>query len=154
MTDEKHPYEVGYKKPPKHGQFKKGQPSANPRGRKKKSRSFSLLLNKFLQETVTIVKNGAKKKVTAQEAIALAMIANAAKGNDKAIDRIFKIFPEQRPEEWRKKAEKDLEDLFEKYTLEELKNILDGLAKGSPRESNAEPQVTNAKDANKTNKGK
>lgn len=29
-------YEVGYKRPPKHAQFRKGEPSANPNGRPKK----------------------------------------------------------------------------------------------------------------------
>lgn len=34
MSDDDKPYEVGYRKPPKHGRFQKGQ-SGNPRGRPK-----------------------------------------------------------------------------------------------------------------------
>lgn len=123
MTHEKPPYKVGYKKPPKHGQFKKGQPSANPRGRKKKSRNFSTLLDKALQETVTIVKNGLKKKMTAQEAIALTMIANAIKGNDRAIERIFKLFPEQSPKEAARQANARINRELDALSDEELDKL-------------------------------
>lgn len=120
-------YKVGYKKPPKEHQFQKGQPSANPRGRKKKSRNFAILLNKALQEPVTITKNGAKKKMTAQEAIVLAMIVNAMKGNDRAIERIFKLFPEQTPAELAKQNQATIDRALDAMDDEELRILLDGL---------------------------
>jgi len=149
MSEGKKPYEVGYKKPPKHSQFKKGEPSANPRGRKKKSRNFAILLDQFLQKTVTIIKNGIKKKVTAQEAIALAIVANAAKGNDKAIERIFKLFPNQRPADWLNKREADLERLLNTYNDEQLTDLINGLTEvgREQRENKA------AADSDKTRKG-
>lgn len=116
-------YKVGYKKPPKEHQFQKGQPSANPRGRKKKSRNFAILLHKALQEPVTITKNGAKKKMTAQEAIVLAMIVNAMKGNDKAIERIFKLFPEQTPAELAKQKGAQIDKALDSLDLEELERL-------------------------------
>ena len=42
-------YEIGYRKPPKHTQFKKGQ-SGNPKGRPKRSESFGQLVREALDE--------------------------------------------------------------------------------------------------------
>lgn len=120
-------YKVGYKKPPKEHQFQKGQPSANPRGRKKKSRNFAILLHKALQKPVTITKNGAKMKMTAQEAIVLSMIANAMKGNDRAIERIFKLFPEQTPAELAKKKSAQLNKELDSLDVEQLDRLLEFL---------------------------
>lgn len=129
MSDkEKRPYKVGYKKPPKEYQFRKGEPSANPRGRKKKSRNFANLLSKALQEPVTISKNGVKKKMTAQEAIALTMIANAIKGNDKAIERIFKLFPEQTPAERMRQVNATIDRELDKLDDEELNKLIELLS--------------------------
>lgn len=129
MSDQDKAYKVGYKNPPKHSQFKKGQPSANPRGRKRKSRNFSILLNEALQERVTVIKNGLKKKMTAQEAIAITMVANAIKGNDRAIDRVLNLFPEQHPKEWGKKQEARMEGFLNGCSNEELDNIIAELSK-------------------------
>jgi Family of unknown function (DUF5681) len=45
------PYKVGYRKPPKSGQFKKGL-SGNPGGRPKKLKSWSELVAEELQRTI------------------------------------------------------------------------------------------------------
>jgi glutathionylspermidine synthase len=128
-------YEVGYKKPPKEHQFRKGEPSPNPRGRRKKSRNFAIMLNKFLQEPVTITKNGMKKKMTAQEAIALTMIANAIKGSDKAIERIFKLFPEQTPAETMRQVNATIDRELDALDDEALDTLLKAisLAKSSAK---------------------
>ena len=62
-------YEVGYGKPPKETQFKKGQPSANPKGRPKGSKSWKTLLDEELNREITISVNGKPEKVTMKQAI-------------------------------------------------------------------------------------
>lgn len=50
-------YEVGYGKPPKDHQFKAGQPSANPRGRKRKlspEAEARATLKRNLEDRITI----------------------------------------------------------------------------------------------------
>jgi hypothetical protein len=56
-------YEVGYKKPPLHARFKKGQ-SGNPRARPKRSKDFAALLTEILNEKVTVTENGQPRQIT------------------------------------------------------------------------------------------
>jgi len=82
---------VGYKKPPKASQFKKGQ-SGNPRGRPKISvmkedTGVTQMRNSIidiLERDVTIVIDGKKRKVKAIEAIQHRIIHAALTGNFKA----------------------------------------------------------------------
>ena len=55
---------VGYKKPPKKTQFKKGE-SANPKGRPKKQNnpSFLKICNNILNDTIDITESGIKKEL-------------------------------------------------------------------------------------------
>ena len=56
-------YKVGYGRPPRHTQFKKGQ-SGNRRGRPKGTFNLARTLQKALLETVTVNERGAKKRMT------------------------------------------------------------------------------------------
>lgn len=81
-------YEVGYKKPPKAGQFQKGK-SGNPKGRPKGHKNYKTMLQEALREPVIIQENGAKKTVPKIEAIFKQLVNRAAKGDDKAIQRLI-----------------------------------------------------------------
>jgi hypothetical protein len=59
-------YEIGYKKPPKSGQFKKGV-SGNPLGRPKKASDFGAPLIREFNSKMTINENGQRKVVTKWE---------------------------------------------------------------------------------------
>lgn len=73
---------VGYGKPPKEHQFKKGQPSPNPKGRPKKEEGLASALSKALSDEITVTtSDGRKSKMTAAQAISKQAVALAAKGN-------------------------------------------------------------------------
>jgi Family of unknown function (DUF5681) len=89
------PYTVGYGKPPKKNQFKKGQ-SGNPRGRAvnrfaksaKEPLSFENALIAELKSRITVTKNGRSKKITKLQAFATSMVTRALQG-DRAAQRFL-----------------------------------------------------------------
>ena len=64
--DDKPDYKVGYKKPPLHTRFQKGQ-SGNPRGRPRGSKNFSTLLTDALNEPVVVTEDGRRRKISKRE---------------------------------------------------------------------------------------
>lgn len=74
--------EVGYGKPPRHSQFKKGH-SGNPRGRpKKKADSPASAVQALLQAPCgTAVIHGRRRTLTAQEALDRSMVKRALAGS-------------------------------------------------------------------------
>jgi hypothetical protein len=101
MSDEKKTYKVGYKKPPQEYKFKKGQPSPNPKGRKKGSRNVLALYRDILEEKIKITENGKQKTITVQEGIIRRVASDALKGKDRAIERALQHAPKCEEEEQR-----------------------------------------------------
>jgi hypothetical protein len=64
--DDKADYKVGYKKPPLHSRFQKGQ-SGNPRGRPRGSKNFSTSLADALNELVVITEDGRRRKISKRD---------------------------------------------------------------------------------------
>jgi hypothetical protein len=87
-------YEVGYGKPPKHSQFKKGQ-SGNPKGRPKGTKNLLTDFEEELAERVNLRENGKTKSVTKQRAMAKSVLANAMTGDTRAADFVFKVLEKQ-----------------------------------------------------------
>ncbi len=86
MTSSKQ-YQVGYKKPPKDTQFKKGQ-SGNPKGRpKKKKVTLAEDIYKELQELMVIKEHGETKTVSKLEALIKKTVNDALNG-DKAATKL------------------------------------------------------------------
>jgi hypothetical protein len=79
---------VGYKQPPRHSRFQRGQ-SGNPKGRPKGSKNFATVLEKELRSKVLITENGKRKRITKAEAIAKQAVNRAANGDPKATTLIF-----------------------------------------------------------------
>lgn len=92
MSDDDKPYEVGYGKPPKHGQFQKGQ-SGNPRGRPKGSGKIeaSQILLKILKERLVVREGGVERRVTRLEVAFRQLVNKAASGELKAITETVKV---------------------------------------------------------------
>ncbi len=72
-------YEVGFGKPPKSTQFKKGQ-SGNPRGRPKGSLNLATTLKRELNEKVMVAENGRQRTVSKGEAAIKQLVNRAAQG--------------------------------------------------------------------------
>lgn len=83
-------YPIGYKKPPTHTQFKKGQ-SGNPKGRPKGVLNVATALNKALAEKITVVENGRRKQVTKLHAAIVGMTNRAVKGDAKAMQQMLSL---------------------------------------------------------------
>lgn len=87
MSNRKPPSDkVGPGNPPRSTQFQKGR-SGNPGGRPKKERDFAKLVEKELDEIVV----GSDGKLTKRQFIAMRLVADAAKGDIRAIDRVIDI---------------------------------------------------------------
>jgi len=80
---------AGYRRPPKHTRFKKGQ-SGNPKGRPKGSRNFSTDLGKELRSRVRVREDGKEKSLSKQEAVVKSMVAKAANGDPRALGLLIK----------------------------------------------------------------
>src|SRR5713226_9946626 len=81
-------YEVGYKKPPKHSQFKKGQ-SGNPRGRPRGSKTFNTRLREAADEKVLIIENGKRRKVALDEVAIKRFVRQCAQGDYRSTRDLF-----------------------------------------------------------------
>ena len=76
-------YEVGYGKPPKHSQFKRGQ-SGNPRGRSKGTKNLKTDLIEELGEKIVIREGDRSQKVSKQRALLKSVVNRAIKGDARA----------------------------------------------------------------------
>ena len=81
---------IGYCKPPKAGQFKKGK-SGNPGGRPKGSQNLRTVFYRHLRRKVRIVENGKPRSATVMEAVLTATTAKAIKGDTKATKLILEF---------------------------------------------------------------
>jgi|ERR1019366_2748970 hypothetical protein len=105
QTDEPD-HEVGYGRPPKQSQFKKGR-SGNPKGRPKGTRNIATEVARALAEKVAIIVAGRKKIITKREVAAIQLANKAASGDFKAISLIpaMERTLEERVKEQESKAE-------------------------------------------------
>ncbi len=124
MSDKDKPYEVGYGKPPKETQFKKGQ-SGNLKGREKGTKNFGTLFRDGLNKTIIINENGEEKHITVREAIVKRVLVDAMKGKSKATEQVLKINSHQlREENLTEGAMKKLDASLDSLSIEELDELI------------------------------
>jgi hypothetical protein len=81
---------VGYDRPPKHSQWKKGQ-SGNPKQRRKRRpKSVARMVDEFFAREVDVVENGVSLRRTAFEVIFLQLCNKAIAGNTRALNVLKK----------------------------------------------------------------
>lgn len=81
-------YPVGYKKPPRHTQFKPGI-SGNTQGRPKGAKNFATVIEKELRARIEVTENGKRKRISKREAIAKQTVNRAAAGDAKATSTLL-----------------------------------------------------------------
>lgn len=90
-------YSVGYRKPPKHAQFRPGQ-SGNPKGRKKGTKSMKTLAQKTLTAKVAVRTGKGPKQMMRIEALLHKMVELGMKGNPRALLALFSMYQSAVPE--------------------------------------------------------
>ena len=94
MTGDDADYEVGYGKPPRATQFRKGQ-SGNPKGRPKQARGLRQLVATALAQQITIREGGRTSQVSKREALILSLITKGIKGDIRAAAQVLRLMEEQ-----------------------------------------------------------
>ncbi|MCL1973136.1 MAG: DUF5681 domain-containing protein [Endomicrobia bacterium] len=82
--------DVGYGKPPKHGQFKKGF-SGNPFGRPKCDKNTDTIFKKIVEEEIPGTKNGRPVKTQILTAIIVKLVNKALGGDFKSIAKVINM---------------------------------------------------------------
>lgn len=83
-------YDIGYAKPPKESQFKKGQ-SGNPNGRPKHCKNVLTDIHEELDEMVNVTEGGKTVRMTKQRALVKATIAKASQGHTPSVKLLLEL---------------------------------------------------------------
>ncbi len=83
-------YDIGYGKPPKSGQFRKGE-GGNRKGRPKGHKNLKTELLEELAERIHIREDGAPRRISKQRAIIKQLVAKAIKGDPRAASAVFQF---------------------------------------------------------------
>ncbi|MCJ2022352.1 DUF5681 domain-containing protein [Methylobacterium sp. E-065] len=85
---------VGYKQPPKHSRYRKGQsgnPAGRPKGSLNKSTVRALVAAQWLEETIKIVEGGRERRVPRLVALLKKQAELALKGDLRAMKDVFDL---------------------------------------------------------------
>jgi Family of unknown function (DUF5681) len=83
-------YPIGYRKPPRHSQFKKGQ-SGHPTGRPKGTPNFATALERALGEQV-VVNEGGQRRTVSKLVVAVTQLVNkATMGDARATQQLLNV---------------------------------------------------------------
>jgi hypothetical protein len=121
-------YAVGYRRPPRHSQFKAGQ-SGNPKGRPKAAKGLNLIVRDTLTQKVAVRTASGERKISRIEAVLQKTVEQAMKGNPRALAELLKLYanavPDQKHGAEHHEREEDL-TATDLAMLEELRQMLSG----------------------------
>jgi hypothetical protein len=112
-------YNVGFGKPPRETQFKKGQ-SGNPTGRPRQARALKTDLLDVLDIEVAVSLPGGPERMPMQRAMTLSLAAKAAKGDVRAAQAIIRLIELTAPERLKDTTDTQSLDPAEKIMLARL----------------------------------
>lgn len=89
---------VGYGRPPKHTQFRKGQ-SGNPKGRPKGAKSLNTIVRETLLAKIKIRTAKGRKNTTSIQALMMQTLESALKGSQRDRHELLRYYREAVPDE-------------------------------------------------------
>ncbi|HYU45565.1 MAG TPA: DUF5681 domain-containing protein [Terriglobales bacterium] len=116
---------VGYGKPPKATQFKKGK-SGNPKGRPKGSLNLATDLAAELGEQITVREDGRPRRVSKQRALIKSLMAKALQGDVRATAALLALYARvitETPEDQNDPIESDELQILRRFAPRLLKCI-------------------------------
>ena len=122
--------EVGYGKPPKEHQFKKGV-SGNPKGRPKGIRNFETELKEVVNSKVTVHRDGRKQSISVKHAALWKLTEKSLSGNIPALRTLvdlMRTYDEKEIDNAVAQLSQEDAELLEQFT----KKIRDEVQKDSP----------------------
>jgi hypothetical protein len=87
----KNSYEVGYCRPPKHTQFRKGQ-SGNPKGRPKFAKGLNTIIREEMFARVAVRTSGGERYIPRAQALVLKLLELGAKGDLRALRLLLDLY--------------------------------------------------------------
>lgn len=126
-------YEVGYRKPPGHTRFKKGQ-SGNPKGRRKGTQNLATDLAEELGERIRVREGDRELSVSKQRAMVKTLVSRALKGDPRSISVLIGLAAkniaspdgsEQKVQEASRAEKEIIETLLERYVVARAKKSKD-----------------------------
>lgn len=118
-------YKVGYGKPPKSGQFKRGN-SGNAKGRPKGRLKLATDLAAELTEQITVREDGRARRITKQRALIKSLMAKALQGDVRANAAVLALYARVITE-----LPDDQDQFVDDSELEILKRFAPGLLKSA-----------------------
>ncbi len=118
-------YKVGYSKPPKAKQFKKGR-SGNPKGRPKGSLNLATDLTAELSEQITVREDGRSRRVSKQRALIKSLLAKALQGDIRASAALLALYARvitETPEDQNQAIDNDELQILRRFAPRLLKSL-------------------------------
>ena len=91
-------YQVGYKNPPLHSRFQKGQ-SGNPKGSPRGAKSLPTIIRELLGAKIPVQTAQGPRKISRIEGFMMKRAELAAKGDHRALDAMIRMWADHGPQE-------------------------------------------------------